>query len=323
MLFLSFVILFFSCKKIETKGVLVPPTVDQDSNLPQVQINVSGVNRKIHVLKYGSISNPVLFLIHGSYTDIRAYQNICEGLSDKYYVILWDQRGCGLSERITEDEFTFDTAVEEINKMKEVYSPNNQVTIVGHSWGGGLAGLYASKNPEKIRQLILLEPMPLRGSDMDKIWKTLIEFDFFNDSWNDFARQAQAITANNHEQLDYRAQMMLKNTMTRYHCNNQNPPEWPIWRIGGFMEFIRNKRLGNPNAGGFKYDFTSGLETYTDSVLIVGGSCSSLGYDMQLKYNKSVFKNSIVKEIPNAGHRMNMEQYSYLINTLKEFLYEY
>jgi len=163
LIYLLAALLLFGCEKIDDLGVLVPPTVDQDPNLPSVSVNVAGRQRLIHVRTFGNANNPVLFVLHGSFTDTRAYRNICESLSDKYYVVIWDQRGCGLSERITEDEFTLETAVDEINAMKNIYSPTSKVTIIGQSWSGGLATLYTSKNPEKVEQLLLIEPMPLTG----------------------------------------------------------------------------------------------------------------------------------------------------------------
>lgn len=159
---------FISCQKLDEIGVLVPPTVDQDPNLPSVSVNVAGQQRLIHVRIFGDASNPPLFILHGSYTDTRPYRNICESLADKYYVVIWDQRGCGLSERITEEEFTLESAVDEINAMKNIYAPNQKVTIIGQSWGGGLATFYTSKYPTNVEQLILIEPMPLTGDDMQK-----------------------------------------------------------------------------------------------------------------------------------------------------------
>ncbi len=312
-----------SCEKIDDIGVLVPPTVDQNPNLPSVSVNVAGRQRLIHVRTFGNESNPVLFVLHGSFTDTRAYRNICESLSDKYYVIIWDQRGCGLSERITEDEFTLETAVDEINAMKNIYSPTQKVTIIGQSWGGGLATLYTSKNPEKVEQLLLIEPMPLTGDDMQKLFKTIVEFRYDNGSWNNLARHGQAISPRDHEQIDYRAMMILRSTMTSgYHCDGKNPPEWPIHRVGGFLEYIRNKRLGNPMSG-FTYNFVDGIENYTDTVRILGGSCSSLGYTMQTQYSKPHFPKAEVIEIKNAGHRMNMEKFDEVMQAIKSFLNEY
>lgn len=323
----SFLILLllsiYACEKIDEIGVLVPPTVDQDPNLPSVSVNVVGRERLIHVRTFGNASNPVLFVLHGSFTDTRAYRNICESLSDKYYVVIWDQRGCGLSERITEDEFTLETAVDEINAMKQIYSPNQKVTIIGQSWGGGLATLYTSKNPDKVEQLLLIEPMPLTGEDMQKLYKTIVQFSYDNGTWNNLARHGQAISPRDHEQIDYRAMMILRSTMTAgYHCDGNNPPEWPVHRVGGFLEYVRNKRLGNPISG-FKYDFTQGLQNYPDAVRILGGSCSSLGYEMQVKYSKPHFSNAEVIEIKNAGHRMNMEKFEDVMAAIQSFLKEY
>lgn len=313
----------FSCEKLEDIGVLVPPTVDQDPNLPSVSINVAGRDRLIHVRTFGDASNPVLFVLHGSFTDTRAYRNICESLADKYHVVIWDQRGCGLSERIAEDEFTLESAVDEINAMKSIYSPNQKVTIIGQSWGGGLATLYTSSNPQHVEQLLLIEPMPLTGEDMQKLFKTIVQFRYDNGTWNNLARHGQAISPKDHEQIDYRAMMILRSTMTAgYHCDGNNPPEWPVHRVGGFLEYVRNKRLGNPISG-FKYDFTQGLQNYPDAVRILGGSCSSLGYEMQVKYSKPHFSNAEVVEIKNVGHRMNMEKFEEVMAAIKSFLKAY
>ncbi len=315
-----------NCTKIDNIGVLVPPTADQDPNLPSVSINVAGRQRLVHVRTFGNASNPPLFILHGSFTDTRPYRNICEALADKYYVVIWDQRGCGLSERISEEEFTLETAVEEINAMKAIYANNQKITLIGQSWGGGLATLYTSKNPEKVEQLLLIEPMPLTGEDMQKLYKTIVQFRYDNGSWNNFARHGQAISPRDHEQIDYRAMMILRSTMTQgYHCDGNNPPPWQVHRIGGFLEYVRNKRLGSASGTSytFHYDFRNGIQNYTDTVRILGGSCSSLGYEMQLKYSKPHFPHAEVVEIKDAGHRMNMEKFDEVMAAIKSFLKEY
>jgi len=170
---------------------------------------------------------------------------------------------------------------------------------------------------------LLIEPMPLTGDDMKKLFKTIVAFHYNNGSWNSLARHGQAISPKDHEQIDYRAMMILRSTMTAgYHCDGNNPPAWPIHRVGGFLEYIRNKRLGNPISG-YNYNFTNGIQNYQDTILILGSSCSSLGYDMQKQYSKPHFPNAEVVEIKNAGHRMNMEKFDEVISTIKSFLKEY
>jgi len=186
-----------------------------------------------------------------------------------------------------------------------------------------LATLYTSKYPEKVEQLLLIEPMPLTGDDMQKLFKTIVEFRYDNGSWNNLARHGQAISPRDHEQIDYRAMMILRSTMTSgYHCDGKNPPEWPVHRVGGILEYVRNKRLGNPMSG-FTYNFVDGIQNYTDTVRILGGSCSSLGYAMQSQYSKPHFPNAEVVEIKNAGHRMNMEKFDEVMQAIQSFLKEY
>lgn len=315
--------LLFSCQSISDLGILVPMTVDEDNSLPSKSITVANHIRKVHVSTYGNPQNPVLFILHGSYTDIRPYSNICELLSDKYYVVIWDQRGCGLSERITEDEFTLQSAVDEINAIKNIYSPNEKINILGQSWGGGLATLYTATNSEKVNQLILIEPMPLTGSDMQQLFTQIVNFNYFNETWNNMARHSKTLSPTDHEQLDYQAQMILRSTMTSgYYCDSKNPPPWPIHRVGGYIEYVRNKRLGDP-VSGYTYDFTKGLENYSNEVLILGGSCSSLGYDMQNTYSKPHFNAVRIVEIMNAGHRMTMEKPDAVMQVCKSFLEAY
>ena len=315
-----------SCQKLDEVGVLVPPTVDEDSNLPSVKVNVAGRDRLVHVRTFGNNTNPPLFFIHGSYTDSRPYRNICENLADKYFIVIWDQRGCGLSERITADEFSLETAVDEINAIKNIYAPNQKVTLIGHSWGGGLATLYTSKNPEKVSQLAVIEPMPLIDKDMQEVYKKIVEFSYSNASWNSLSRNSQALSANGHNELDYKAMMMLKSTLTsNYLCDKNNPTEWPIHRVGGFIEYVRNQRLGELNGTNFtfNYSFIDGIQNYQDTVLILGGSCSSIGYSFQNQYSKPHFNAAKMVEIQNAGHRMNLEQFDAVMNAFKSFLIEY
>jgi proline iminopeptidase len=324
LLLIAFALL--SCEKIDDAGVLVPPTVDQDPNLPSALVKVAGQEHLIHVRTFGNSANPTLFVLHGSFTDTRAYRNICESLTDKYHVVIWDQRGCGLSERISQEEFTLETAVEEINAVKNIYSPNHKVTMIGHSWGGGLATLYTSNNPEKVEQLLLIEPMPLKDSDMQQVYKSIVAFSYGNDTWNNLARHGQAISPKDHEQIDYRAMMILRSTMTsNYHCEGSNPPEWPIHRVGGYIEYVRNKRLGSAQGTRytFNYSFVDGMSSFPDTVLILGGSCSSLGYDIQLQYSKPHFPNAKVVEIKDAGHRMSMEKFEEVMLSIKSFLRAY
>ncbi len=314
-------LLLYSCREIDEQGALVPPTADQDRQLPQISITVAGKTRAVHLETFGNPNNPPLFVLHGSYTDYRSYRMMNQ-LSDKYFVVIWDQRGCGLSERISAEEFSFDSAVEEINRIKEVFAPTRPITLVGFSWGGGLAALYTSRFPQNVQQLILGEPMPLRGEDMQQLFSTIIEFSFFNPSWNQMGRMNDVLPPRTHELLDYRAMMMLRSTMSNYFVDRNNPPDWKVWRVGAHLESVRNERLGNPLTG-FKYDFSQGLKDFATPVLVIGGSHSALGFEVQQRYVKPLFGNASVVLIEPAGHRFIVEKPDDALRLMKAYLTQY
>ena len=43
-----------------------------------------------------------------------------------------------------------------------------RVTLVGHSWGAGVAALYAMRYPDRVSRIVLVGPMALRRSELDR-----------------------------------------------------------------------------------------------------------------------------------------------------------
>jgi pimeloyl-ACP methyl ester carboxylesterase len=169
-------------------GNLVPPTADEDPLLPQLDVDVAGRARTLHLEELGDRAAPALFVLHGSFTDYRGLRPLAVELSSRYHVVIWDQRGAGLSERIDEGEFSLDSAIEEIEAVRAALVPGQPVTLIGHSWGGGLATAHASRHPTAVHQLVLVEPMPLTAALMNEQAAEIIQFSFFNAGWNDQVR---------------------------------------------------------------------------------------------------------------------------------------
>ncbi|HDR5635073.1 TPA: alpha/beta hydrolase, partial [Bacillus anthracis] len=81
-----------------------------------------------------------------------------ERLKDSLYVIMIDQRGVCRSEEITEDEaFGLNDLIEDCEELKKVLQIKKW-SIIGHSFGGYLALLYASIYPGSIKKIIFEGP---------------------------------------------------------------------------------------------------------------------------------------------------------------------
>ena len=86
-------------------------------------------------------------------------------------VVLYDQLGCGKSDRPDDDSlWTLDRFVEEVGLVQKGLGLN-KVHILGHSWGTTLAAAYYFREPEGISSIIFSSPClsaPLWEKDQKK-----------------------------------------------------------------------------------------------------------------------------------------------------------
>jgi proline iminopeptidase len=82
-------------------------------------------------------------------------------LARRHTVIYFDQRGSGHSEMPDTLRLTADLIVKDLEAVRRAFRMD-RMTLLGHSWGGGLAVLYAAEYPEHVSRMILVGPAPPR-----------------------------------------------------------------------------------------------------------------------------------------------------------------
>lgn len=82
-------------------------------------------------------------------------------------VIYYDQRGCGQSDYIEGDGYTFRQAVDDLDKLRKKLNIKKWI-VCGYSYGGALAQYYTITYPEHTAGLVLIGAAPLLGSDIPK-----------------------------------------------------------------------------------------------------------------------------------------------------------
>ena len=302
----------------------MPPTVMDDPTLPSLTIRVAGRDRRIHVRTFGDPSRHVVLALHGSLADAR-YLLMLEPLANEHFVVAWDQRGNGLSERLDGPaEYTADAIVEEIDAVAEHFSPGRSFGLVGHSFGAMFSSLYVGRRPQRVDHLALLEPGGLSGAIFGPTYPTIIRIDLLGPGLNSMFWQNEVLSPSTHERLDLRALMMLQGEQTAgYFCDPKRPSTFPVWRPGGHVDLLRGLLLqGKAEPGGFDYDFTVGVEQYTGPVLFITGSCSSLGPDYQRQHHLPFFPRGSVVSIETSGHRFPTEKPAETLTLLRAFLRE-
>ncbi|MGG0122349.1 alpha/beta fold hydrolase [Bacillus paranthracis] len=121
-------------------------------------INIRG--KKLYVETHGNPKNKPVLYLHGgpgeSCYDFSFHQ--AGRLKNSLYVIMIDQRGVCRSEEITEDEaFGLNDLIEDCEELRKSLQIEKW-SIIGHSFGGYVALLYASIYPSSIEKIIFEGP---------------------------------------------------------------------------------------------------------------------------------------------------------------------
>jgi pimeloyl-ACP methyl ester carboxylesterase len=125
----------------------------------------------LHALEWGvelAALDHTVVLLHGMLENAWAWEATVEaGLSERFHVVAVDLRGHGDSDRVGPGgEYDFAEYIADLHELIPVVA-RRRLSIVGHSLGGALAGLYAGACPERLFRLALLEgtgmPAPSGG----------------------------------------------------------------------------------------------------------------------------------------------------------------
>lgn len=112
-------------------------------------------------LEWGDGGEPVL-LLHGLADNALVWVDVGEYLANQgYHVIAPDMRGHGDSSK-PETDYTFSSAIADLEKLIDHVgwlSSRSSIFVIGHSWSGKLAAIWAKQNPQLLRCLVLVDPI--------------------------------------------------------------------------------------------------------------------------------------------------------------------
>lgn len=100
---------------------------------------------------------PRLLLLHGLADSACVWTSLGNYLSNRYHIVAPDMRGHGESSK-PETGYTFESAIADLEAlMAHLNWP--QAHILGHSWTGKLAPIWARQNPDRFCSMILVDPI--------------------------------------------------------------------------------------------------------------------------------------------------------------------
>jgi len=285
-----------------------------NKNYAQYQeISNSGLDIYYRVFGKG---NPVLIIGGGPGDNSNRYLSLCNLLSNDFQCVLVDQRGTGKSVPEIYDSTTISISLTlmDFEVLREHLGLKNWI-VLGFSYGGYLASLYANYYPASISQLILLESIGLNtdvfGYFLDNINSRLLSSDHeLFDYWNDSVR----VAVNPHHSLVERIRARMpgyfydrkKSLIISQEINdsdfNFEVGHW-IWK-----DVVKNE-----------LDLDKVKSNFNKPVLILHGRQDPVGESVP-QILSHYYKNSTLVFIEKAGHYSWIEQPEVVINSIKKFM---
>jgi proline iminopeptidase len=298
----------------------VAKTVEHDPSLPHFTVGAV----VLHGETFGSPANPTVIAVHGG--PGLDYRNLLplKALSDEFFVVLYDQRGTGLSPRVDDDELTLDSYLADLDALVERYSAGRRVNLIGHSWGGMLVSSYLGLHPEKVGRVVLAAPGPLDEAMAAGFnSKRDIRVRFLLHVAGSWLLSPFASGPDPHASADWFQFQMLAafegddGPFDGFFCDRESPL-LGHWRLGRRASIAVGKSYSSgrkPRAG-----FVEDVEHFGEEVLIIAGACDVfLGPEFQREQMK-LFPRASMMIIDGVGHEMFAENPGASIAPVREFL---
>ena len=131
--------------------------LDIPRNLYDFQSNYLRLGEnQLHYLDEGS-GNPVI-MVHGNPSWSFMYRNLVCSLRNQFRVIVPDHIGCGLSDKPDDQHYhyTLENRIHDLENLIDHLGIRHEIAFVLHDWGGLIGLGYATKHPERISKIVLL-----------------------------------------------------------------------------------------------------------------------------------------------------------------------
>jgi len=245
---------------------------------------------------YGQ-GNPIIIL-HGLFGTLDNWQTIARQLSKEYLVYLIDQRNHGRSPHT--DDFDYSLLAEDLKDFMEDEGMS-QATIIGHSMGGKTAMQFAINYPEMVTSLVVVDiaPKAYKGGHQE-IFDALLGVDLKKIESRKMADEQLMIPI-----PDFGVRQFLLKNLTR---DKEGGYRWKM-NLPSIYKNYQNI-LANilPD------------EPYTGSSLFIRGGRSKYIQEEDESLIKTLFPETQIVTIPDAGHWVHAEAPKALLSEFENFM---
>jgi proline iminopeptidase len=310
------------------RSPLTPPAQTGETDYWQVESDI-----KLYHFAEGTGRN-VLVIHGGPGMPFREPMAGFASLAGSYKFHYYDQRGCGKSTRpidrfestnmyenmtVLDKTLGLGAQVADIERIRQILG-DEKLILVGHSWGGFLASLYAAEFPEHVERLILISPanslvMPQPDAESDLFASVrarlpkdkLTEYDAFMKDYMDFNK---LFTRSDVDLVKMDEKFGL------YYMSVVNIPENRLVKQGepgGWMTWGMYISMGQ------RHDYRDLMRKVTAPVLVIHGT-NDLQSEAASRIYSDTFPNAQFATIADASHFSFQEQPAEFARIVSGFL---
>jgi proline iminopeptidase len=232
-------------------------------------------------------------------------------------IILYDQRGGGRSDLIKDPaRLTASHHVRDLEAVRAHFRLE-RFTLVGESWGSGLAALYAADNPARVERLLLIGPMPPTKEILDRRMKDSDEKMGFRKRLADISRAmpdaADPVAVCREFFSLYMPQFFLRpENVARRRGSSCNAPAEGVRNY-----FVVNKATLDSLG---PYDFRPALARLSLPAMVIEGEQSIPSTVESARVFAQSIRGATLVLVPEAGHFPQVERTDVFFSAVEEFL---
>jgi proline iminopeptidase len=270
--------------------------------------------------KAGNAADYVIFLHGGPGGSMHDGGFSMDPLSEHHTLIMYDQRGGGRSELLKDKALL--TAADNVRDLEAVrqHFGAEKMTLIGLSWGSGLAALYTDAHPDHVSRIVFLDPMPValnpyaraRSDKTDSLFSAAD-----TDRLEELDRQAETA-----DDTQLKA-ICLEQDRISFKPYISNPTNYDRNRSDACDDApaaIRNAPLVNAAVVGSlgNFDLRPLLAKLQVPVLVIEGEETNVPLDSTREWAKAPPDAQLLL-IPHAGHATFVDQPAVLVRDIEMF----
>jgi pimeloyl-ACP methyl ester carboxylesterase len=324
LIFVSFAVVFVICCAWLYQWIADQRAI-RNNHYPGKLVDVGG--RKFHIHITGVQDGPTVVFDHGcGYgSSSLIWQLVVEEVGKFAKVVVYDRAGYGWSDSGMQPR-TNGTAVEELHQLLQATGISGPYLLVGHSYGGINARIYAHRYPNHICGIVLVDAThedeltdrfpqehirgQLLGRKLFKILAVLGKFGLVRlmMKWNsDFKRLVSVFP--NPVQKQLRATAALSKTAITVASEFAHLDE-------GYAQVRAVKSLGKLPLTVIKSGKVDHLEKMTESV---SAKIKQALYDVALDM-KNLSEQGVLIVAENSGHNVHVEQPEIVVDAIRQMI---